>query len=132
MRHVALFALALTLLGLTIVDAATTCKATGCSGQICSSEDVITTCEWTAAYDCYKSAKCEVQADTGKCGWSQSAGLVQCVNNANGISSGIVPPTPEESKPQQLVTNEGDQSGAFAQITIGFLALVLSAILTLA
>lgn len=55
------------------------CKITGCSGQICSDERVMTTCEFRQEYACYKSAICERQSD-GKCGWTQTAELIQCLN----------------------------------------------------
>lgn len=56
------------------------CKPTGCSGQICSDEDVMSTCEFRAEYACYKTAKCERQAD-GKCGWTNDAALASCLVN---------------------------------------------------
>lgn len=57
------------------------CRPTGCSGQICSDEDVVTTCEWTQAYACYQNATCERQIN-GKCGWTQTADLALCLDNA--------------------------------------------------
>jgi len=54
------------------------CKVTGCSGQICSDEDAITTCEWQEQYACYKTAKCERQAD-GECGWTKTDQLTKCL-----------------------------------------------------
>ncbi len=57
------------------------CKPTGCSSQVCADEDVITTCEYRLEYACYKSAKCERQAD-GKCGWSETLELVECLDKA--------------------------------------------------
>jgi hypothetical protein len=57
------------------------CRPTGCSGQVCSDMDIITTCEYTAAYACYKTARCERQAD-GQCGWTQTAELESCLDKA--------------------------------------------------
>lgn len=58
------------------------CYVGGCSGQICSDEEgVVSTCEWIEAYACYRSAKCERQSD-GKCGWTATAQLQACLNNA--------------------------------------------------
>lgn len=58
------------------------CYVGGCSGQICSSEpNVVSTCEYTAAYACYKTAKCERQ-NTGECGWTDTAALRMCLSNA--------------------------------------------------
>lgn len=56
----------------------TECKKTGCSGQVCSDEDVATTCEFLPEYSCYKSARCERQAD-GECGWTMTGELIQCL-----------------------------------------------------
>jgi eight-cysteine-cluster-containing protein len=56
------------------------CAATGCSGTVCApiGQEVLTTCEWTSTYDCYKKATCAMQAD-GKCGWTKSAELDACI-----------------------------------------------------
>ncbi len=60
------------------------CAIAGCSGQLCVSADeaanVVTTCEYRAEYTCYKEASCEPQAD-GKCGWSQTPQLSQCLSS---------------------------------------------------
>lgn len=55
------------------------CIKTGCSKQICSDEEVITTCEYSPAYECYKKAKCERQ-ENGECGFTKSAELTSCLN----------------------------------------------------
>jgi len=58
------------------------CAVAGCSGQLCVSADeagnIVTTCEYRAEYGCYKEASCEPQAD-GKCGWTQTSELRQCL-----------------------------------------------------
>lgn len=60
------------------------CAVAGCSGQLCVSADeastIVTTCEYRSEYSCYKEASCEPQAD-GKCGWTQTAELKQCLAN---------------------------------------------------
>ena len=59
------------------------CAVTGCSGQLCVSEeasDTFTTCEYRAEYACYAEASCEPQTD-GKCGWTQTTELKQCLAN---------------------------------------------------
>lgn len=57
------------------------CYVGGCSGQVCSDQEgVITTCEWRPEYACYADATCERQAD-GACGWTQTPGLLQCLEN---------------------------------------------------
>jgi hypothetical protein len=58
------------------------CYVGGCSGQICSEEaGAVSTCEWTEAYACYQTAKCERQSN-GQCGWTPTATLNMCLQNA--------------------------------------------------
>lgn len=67
-----------------IVEKKGNCKVAGCSGQLCieeSAEDLVTTCEFKEEYACYKTAKCEKQAD-GHCGWTPSEELVACLYQA--------------------------------------------------
>ena len=60
------------------------CAVAGCSGQLCVSADeagdIVTTCEYRAEYVCYEEASCEPQAD-GKCGWTQTEEMSQCLAN---------------------------------------------------
>ena len=60
------------------------CAVSGCSGQLCVSmeeaSDTFTTCEYRAEYACYAEASCEPQTD-GKCGWTQTTELKQCLAN---------------------------------------------------
>lgn len=60
------------------------CAVAGCSGQLCVSAaeagGIVSTCEFRAEYACYREASCEPQAD-GKCGWTQSPALKQCLAN---------------------------------------------------
>ena len=65
------------------------CVIGGCSGQLCTDAKdgpAMSTCEYRAEYGCYKSAKCERQAD-GKCGWTQTPALRQCIQNAQSQPS---------------------------------------------
>jgi eight-cysteine-cluster-containing protein len=60
------------------------CKIGGCSGEICqntSDESITTICIYKADYACYKTARCEVQAN-GKCGWTQTSELTSCLSNS--------------------------------------------------
>lgn len=58
------------------------CYVGGCSSQLCTDRpDVVSTCEWTEAYGCYKNAVCERQA-SGACGWTQTPELKQCLADA--------------------------------------------------
>ena len=59
------------------------CKKTGCSSQICSDEDVVTTCEYRAEYDCYRRATCERQRN-GECGFTMTRELSECLRRARG------------------------------------------------
>jgi hypothetical protein len=58
------------------------CFVGGCSGQLCSDQpNMASTCEWTEAYACYKTAKCERQSN-GQCGWTPTQELNMCLSNA--------------------------------------------------
>ena len=54
------------------------CFKTGCSGQVCADEEVVTTCEYRAEYECYKRARCERQA-SGECGFTDTPELRRCL-----------------------------------------------------
>lgn len=57
------------------------CYIGGCSAQLCTDQqDAVSTCEYTAIYACYKSAKCERQVN-GQCGWTQTPQLAACLRN---------------------------------------------------
>lgn len=63
------------------------CVVGGCSGQLCGEEgdDLISTCEWTESYACYRTAKCERQ-QSGECGWTQTEELNKCLmESSNGV-----------------------------------------------
>jgi len=61
------------------------CVVTGCSGQVCAGEDVVTDCAYREEYSCYasESAVCERQSN-GKCGWTLTDALQQCINQSGG------------------------------------------------
>lgn len=63
------------------------CRVSGCNREICSDGIVITPCIWKAEYACYKTARCEVQAD-GKCGWTMTPELEACLRNSKELSTG--------------------------------------------
>ena len=54
------------------------CFKTGCSRQVCADEEVVTTCEYRAEYECYKRARCERQA-SGECGFTDTPELRTCL-----------------------------------------------------
>jgi eight-cysteine-cluster-containing protein len=66
------------------------CAVAGCSGQLCVSAEeastIVTTCEFRDEYACYAEASCEPQAD-GKCGWTQTAELTQCLANPQSMEA---------------------------------------------
>lgn len=68
------------------------CAVAGCSQQLCVSADeaanIVTTCEYRAEYACYREASCEPQAN-GKCGWTETAELKQCLANPPMIEGGL-------------------------------------------
>ncbi len=59
------------------------CMKTGCSSQICSDQEVVTTCEYRAEYECYKRAACERQRN-GECGFTMTRELEACLRRARG------------------------------------------------
>ncbi|NTV44126.1 MAG: hypothetical protein HGA67_00315 [Candidatus Yonathbacteria bacterium] len=66
------------------------CIIGGCSSQLCvdSGAPTMTTCEYTASYGCYRTATCERQR-TGRCGWTNTAELTQCLNNPPELSEPV-------------------------------------------
>ena len=55
------------------------CYVGGCSAQLCTDQpDMISTCEYSARYACYKTAPCERQA-SGMCGWTPTQELNSCL-----------------------------------------------------
>jgi hypothetical protein len=66
----------------TTADAKEGCFVGGCSGQICSNDpNALSTCEYSESYACYKSARCERQAD-GQCGWTETDSLKACLSKS--------------------------------------------------
>lgn len=55
------------------------CYIGGCSAQLCTNQpDVVSTCEYTEKYACYKTATCENQP-SGECGWTPTPQLTACL-----------------------------------------------------
>jgi hypothetical protein len=67
------------------------CKIGGCSSQICadaSKGEIVSTCEWSEAYICYRMfGVCERQID-GKCGWTKTENLTSCLERAKFFVGG--------------------------------------------
>lgn len=62
------------------------CFIGGCSGQLCTERsDVMSTCEYTAAYACYQSGVCERQSN-GTCGWTETPELAACLANSASVT----------------------------------------------
>jgi len=95
------------------------CRRTGCSGELCSNQNVISACLWRAEYACFSEATCERQAN-GSCGWTQTPGYLQCIQNIRltptatagpvfpgdpGPPLGRVTPTPCVPRPACLDAN---------------------------
>ncbi|MDB5244198.1 MAG: hypothetical protein JWN18_68 [Parcubacteria group bacterium] len=58
------------------------CYVGGCSSQLCTDQPaMVSTCEYTDAYACYKTAVCERQKN-GACGWTDSVELRSCLQNS--------------------------------------------------
>lgn len=58
------------------------CIVAGCSGQFCvnqNDEPIISTCEWTDQYACYKNAECKLQSNN-QCGFTPTDELKKCLN----------------------------------------------------
>lgn len=57
------------------------CVKGGCSGQLCVEDggNDMSTCEWRETYVCYRSAICERNTNTQKCGWRMTDELTQCL-----------------------------------------------------
>ena len=64
--------------GETLPRGSNPCVVSGCSRQVCSEQQMMTTCEWRDEYACYRTARCERQAD-GKCGWTPTDELKRCL-----------------------------------------------------
>jgi eight-cysteine-cluster-containing protein len=59
------------------------CVTGGCSGTICQSRDsepMITTCEWSPSYACYKEINCG--CINGKCSWDRTEEFELCYAEA--------------------------------------------------
>jgi hypothetical protein len=57
------------------------CRIGGCSGEVCGDaggEPIVSNCISNPAFSCYKTARCEKQAD-GACGWTMTSELSACL-----------------------------------------------------
>ena len=52
------------------------CKASGCSGEICSTEEVVSTCEFLPGMECIDLAGCGMV--DGECGWTLNEEAANC------------------------------------------------------
>jgi len=59
------------------------CFIGGCSGQLCAEESLASTCEWVPWYACFRTARCERQADGG-CAWTPTPELRLCLRERGG------------------------------------------------
>lgn len=70
------------------------CVIGGCSSELCGerseSEQLVSNCEYRAAYACYnRFSACERQPD-GQCGWTPTEGLSRCIRDADSTDAGTV------------------------------------------
>lgn len=58
------------------------CMVGGCSGELCleKTSAISSICLWKPEFQCYKTAKCEVQTN-GKCGWTNTDSLKKCLKS---------------------------------------------------
>lgn len=72
---------------------ASSCVVGGCSGEVCGDAadgPAMSNCIYRAEFACYKTARCERQPD-GKCGWSQTPELQQCLTSKAATNSEEMP-----------------------------------------
>jgi hypothetical protein len=73
------------------------CVPSGCSGQLCTEEvgaPSAGTCEWSDSYHCFQTVgACERQTD-GKCGWTPTDTLSNCLSKANSRPPFLPPSAP--------------------------------------
>ena len=62
------------------------CKQTGCSGELCASSDMISSCVFKDSFACYATAVCEYQASSGKCDFTPSTTLTNCLAKPTAIA----------------------------------------------
>jgi eight-cysteine-cluster-containing protein len=65
------------------------CVVGGCSKELCTDATqgpVVSPCIYMAQFACYKTATCERQGN-GRCGWTQTPALQQCLSNSNSQNS---------------------------------------------
>jgi hypothetical protein len=77
----------------TSTAASTGCVVGGCSGEVCSDASqgpLVSNCIYKPEFACYKSARCERQAD-GACGWSQTYDLVECLRASAATNTEVIP-----------------------------------------
>jgi eight-cysteine-cluster-containing protein len=55
------------------------CHATGCSATLCSSQDVITTCEHRPEHDCFRDPTTSCGCFEGRCAWTPTEELKACL-----------------------------------------------------
>lgn len=68
------------------------CVRAGCSKELCiadGEEPGASTCVWRPEFACYDAAECAVQPD-GRCGWTPSAALRDCLDEARATPGGNV------------------------------------------
>lgn len=62
------------------------CVVGGCNMQFCLEQEevmnLVSSCQYLRAYQCYRQAICERNQQTGKCGWRVDNSLATCLQNS--------------------------------------------------
>ncbi len=62
------------------------CVVAGCNMQFCVEQNevmnLVSSCQYLRAYECYRQAVCERNQQTGKCGWRVDNSLAVCLQNS--------------------------------------------------
>ncbi|MES2223911.1 MAG: hypothetical protein V4469_03185 [Patescibacteria group bacterium] len=65
------------------------CYTGGCSNEVCSDhKGVVSNCIYKEEFGCYRAASCERQSD-GKCGWTETPVLRECINTSIKFSENL-------------------------------------------
>jgi hypothetical protein len=63
------------------------CVVTGCRMQFCldqsDAKSLVSSCGDLPQFACYRTAKCERNPDSGRCGWKMDNALASCLQNSS-------------------------------------------------
>lgn len=55
------------------------CRPTGCGGTLCSSQELMSTCEHRPEHDCYREPTTSCGCFEGRCSWAPTDELRECL-----------------------------------------------------